>query len=219
MDKEIWDQIDFNIHISAKNANIENRDKPLVLLAAYGAMLHPQGVFLQRTAHQYKRMGIADIVDNVHKYHLGVYQIANRRLRFNKKNSATSGFANIEMAHTDGEYVIASVYAVPKQTLVTNGPLMMSEGCVNWDFYNPENQYILMPNASFKLVNINGNVPQEELILDYFSCYLFLAGNSYLGFDLKPEIEYKNSIVEQLNNLRSDGFPIPSDYIKYVEDY
>lgn len=226
IDLSLLPLVDTNCYIGKEFSNLETNkqttDKPYVYLLSYGSMLYPELNFLNRSIMAYKKIGLnkSRPKEDIWRFHAGVFIIPGKKLSFNKKSGNSNfGFANIENSVND-DYVICSVYIVPKALLTSGtGVLMQAEGCFDWDFYNDKNQYIILPNLTFDLINTDANAKHELLTIKKMECFHFNAGSSYLQYGLKPESDYRDSIVSQLKMLQDKGFKISNSYISYIDSY
>jgi hypothetical protein len=211
LNSEIASMIDLDAHHQSIKST---QQYPLCLIGVYGAMLSPlpDRDFIKRAGMTYKRNRFIENGEDLLKYYLGVYMMPHRKLVFNKIADEKHGFASLVLSE-NADYCYLSVYAVPKQLLQEgNGALMLAERCMDWDYYNPKNEYVLTNNIHPML-----NVKTNEVIQP-LQCFMFVAGQSYTNSNLIPLEEYRNRIVEQLKELQSLDYNISEHYINRISN-
>ena len=191
-------------------------EKDFVYFIAYGAMLHPPSTFKRRIGFLLSQQNLPyKEVDDIWQYHVGVYT-CDRKLLFNKKSgNGQNCFASLGFPQYEGEQTICSVYAIPKQALAPGSAIMSSEMCVNYDYTDPRNEYILIPN-SFTLINVDNNHK-----INPYEAYVFVASQYAIEQNAslrRPEPLYLEGIIESLKLLADEGFRITEPYIATMEN-
>jgi hypothetical protein len=222
------------ISIMGTKSTIQRGNKPYVLFAAYGALLNlPNGILHKRIKEDFKRIGKDVAASDMEEYFLGMYQMPNMELNFQKRGNAINNPDNLnpEFEEFEGKgtislkfnsYAVIGVYAIPRVSLQGGSVLMTSEGCQRaFSPFHERNEYVLWSNvATNTLMPIeNKSRPCPDWFTGGTSEYfIFVASQKSLAKEkLFPSADYLTGIIDGYKWAKAQGYQIENDYINNIE--
>jgi hypothetical protein len=215
--KELNSSILHKIDLSQLNLD-KDPSKEFALLANYGKNLNPT-IFHERIKNDWNVPTLEDLSE----YFLGIYQIPNYKLRFNKAGSNGTAYGNLTFLNNNAAY--ASVFAVPKTLLFNpSSALNKAEGVI--DTHNAEN-----PNNHYWLRQFSVSLKpyaSETLKIDTFPSIegkKTINGNSVWYYsatriapeNFRPEEKYINNILRGL--FINGQLVVPQSYHDYIASF
>lgn len=219
------------ISLMGTKSTIQKGNKPYVLFAAYGALLNlPNGILHKRIKEDFKKVGKDVAASDMEEYFLGMYQMPNMELNFQKKGNAISnqeqdaisfeGKGTISMKFNS--YAVIGVYAIPRVSLQGGSVLMTSEGCQRaFSPFHERNEYVLWSNvATNTLMPIeNRTRPCPDWFTGGTSEYfIFVASQKSIAKEkLYPSEDYLTGIIDGYKWAKAQGYKIEEDYINNIQ--